>query len=120
MYFQKSNSYTTVKLEIEGKPKLVDKVNELLSLKFGIKINFHGGFGHANFQHTMQFRTRDLDIINFRMIDIKIGENNDNEIVLTGAIKHVTLSRKTLTSFSSWIGREKVDSADSEEDSADE
>ncbi len=121
MAFEKSKgTYTTVKLEIEGKPEMVDQVMTLLSLKFSLVINFHGGLGYATFTKQKILKEPvDIDIIHFRVCYIEICE--DNGIVLDGAIRHVTLSPKTLTSSKSWIRRLKVDrDYDSGDDSVDE
>ena len=110
---------STVNLEIEGPQQIVDQVMSLLSLKFSLRINFHGGVGYAKFTEEKTLTPEYIHIIHFRVFGIeKIKKNG---IVLAGAIIHFTLSPNCLTSSRSWVRRLKVDSDyDSDEDSFDE
>ena len=108
-----------VKLEIEGKPQIVDQVVILLSLKFSVRINFHGGVGYASFTQETTLTPSDINVIHFRVFDI--GKIKNNRIVLDGAIIHITLSPRILTSSRSWVHRLKVDlDYNSDEDSNDD
>ncbi len=99
---------STVNLEIEGPQQIVDQVMSLLSLKFSLRINFHGGVGYARFTQQKTLTPKNINIIHFRVSDIKIIENNG--IVLDGAILHLTISPRILTSVRSWVRKLYVDS----------
>ena len=127
MVFEKSNHSSIVKLEIEGKPEIVDQVMKLLYLTFSLRINFHGGVGYARFTEEKTLTPENINIIHFRVFDIEKIRVLDFEkikkrgIVLDGSIIHVTLSPRTLSSSSRWVRRLKVDSDyDSDEDSNDD
>ncbi len=128
MVFEKTNLSSIVKLEIEGERQIVDQVMDLLSIKFSLRINFHGGVGYAKFTEEKNETPENINIIHFRVFGIpKFIRVLDFEkikkkgIVLDGAILHVTLSPRNLTSSSSWVRRLKFDpDYDSAEDSVDE
>ncbi len=108
MSFEKSKGTEILKLEIEGKPEIVDQVVRLLSLNFSLRINFHGGVGYARFTMKKTLALIDMNIIHFRVFAIEKIKNNG--ITLDGAIIHLTLKPRTLTSSRSCIRLLKVDS----------
>ena len=119
MVFEKSTGNKLVKLEIEGTPNIVDQVVILLSLKFSVRINFHGGVGYVNFTQGTISTPNDIDIINFRVFTI--GKIKNNGITLEGAILNLTLEPRSITSSSSWVHKLKVNIGyDSDKDSSDD
>ena len=101
MLFENQRNCDIVKLEIEGKPKIVNEVMDLIAVDFSLRINFHGGIGYAKFFEQKNKTLDNINIIHFLVEDIDKIKNNG--IRLDGAIIFVTLSRMNLTSSTSWV-----------------